>query len=167
MYFSRTKNWKTGRIFKYNRKRWFTFKHISYTYTSFRTVNIYKNKIYKYIFVVQIDLFTKFVWLYATKTTNAVDIINKLKKQSVIFGNPQRIISDRSAVFTLKEFKEYCLQENIKHVLITTGVWRVNSQIERVNRVLIPLLTELAKPKYEEWLKIRRFSSSAFKFFHA
>jgi len=65
-------------------------------------------KSYKYVFLV-IDAFTKFVWLYATKTTNTAEVLSKLKKQSTIFGNPRRMISDRGAAFTSKEFAEYCV----------------------------------------------------------
>lgn len=108
-------------------------------------------KNYKYIFPV--IAFTKFVWLYATKTTNAAEVINKLKKQSATFGNPQRIISDRGTAFTSKEFTEYCAEENISHILTTTRVPRANEQIERVNRVLITSLTKLADPKREEWFR--------------
>jgi hypothetical protein len=71
----------------------------------------------------------------------------------VIFGNPKRIIFDRGTAFTSQEFKEYCKQENIEHVLITTGVPRSNGQVERINRTLIPLLTKLAAPKADEWFK--------------
>lgn len=109
-------------------------------------------KNYKYIFVV-VNAFTKFVWLYATKTTNTVEVIDKLKKQSFIFGNPRRIISDRGTAFTSKEFADFCTTENIIHVLITTGVPRANGQVERVNRVLISLLTKLSDPKREEWFR--------------
>lgn len=56
---------------------------------------------------------SKFVWLYATKTTSANEVINKLKNQSTIFRNPRRIISDRGAAFISKEFAEYCVEEKI------------------------------------------------------
>lgn len=82
-------------------------------------------KKYKYIFVI-VDAFTKFVWLYATKTTNATEAINRFKKQSFIFGNPRRIISDHGAAFTSKEFTDFCATENINHVLTITGVPRAN-----------------------------------------
>lgn len=39
------------------------------------------------------------------------------------------------------------------HSLITTGVPRSNGQVERINRILIPLLTKLSAPKSEEWYK--------------
>jgi len=51
------------------------------------------SKKYKYIFAV-IDSFTKFCWLYPTKTTASNEVIMKLHSQSVTFGNPVQIISD-------------------------------------------------------------------------
>lgn len=67
-------------------------------------------KSYRHIFVV-IDTFTKFVWLYSTKLTSSTEIINCLKKQSVSFGNPRRIISSRGTAFTVGAFEDYCNQE--------------------------------------------------------
>jgi len=109
-------------------------------------------KSYNHVFMV-VDAFSKFVWLYATKTTNAAEVLSILKKQSIIFGNPHRIILDRGAAFTSNDFKNYCGEENIEHVLITTGIPRSNDQVERVNRTLIPLLSKLSDPAREEWYK--------------
>jgi len=109
-------------------------------------------KSYNHIFLV-IDAFSKFTWLYSTKTTGTAEVINILRKQSIIFGNPCRIISDRRTAFTSNDFRNYCEEENIEHVLTTTGIPRANGQAERVNRTLIPLLTKLADPKREEWYK--------------
>lgn len=109
-------------------------------------------KSYAHIFVV-VDAFSKFVWLYATKSTSAAEAIERLRKQSCTFGNPRRIVSDRGAAFTSREFEEYCRSENIEHQLTTTGVPRANGQVERVNRTLIPLLTKLSSPKPNEWYK--------------
>ena len=109
-------------------------------------------KIYNHIFVV-IDGLTKFVWLYATKYTSTVEVVQHLKKQSTVFGNPRRIISDRGTAFTSHDFQEYCRGEGIVHVRVTTAVPRGNCQVETVNRTLIPLLTKLAAPKPGEWFK--------------
>lgn len=109
-------------------------------------------KSYKHIFAV-VDAFSKFVWLYATKSTSSAEVITRLKKQSVNFGNPRRIISDRGTAFTSTAFEGYCQDENIEHVLITTGIPRANGQIERVNRSLIPLLTKLSAPNPEQWYR--------------
>lgn len=84
-------------------------------------------KRYRYIFVV-VDSFTKFVWLYPTRSTNIAEDLERLKGQAGIFGNPKRIVSDRGAAFTSNAMKEYCEVEGIQHILITTGVPRGNGQ---------------------------------------
>lgn len=92
--------------------------------------------------------------------------MNRLRKQSVIFGNPRRIISDRGTAFTSGEFKSYCTEERIEHVTITTGMSRSNGQVERINRILIPVLTKLAAPHPGEWFKYldrcQRFLNATF-----
>lgn len=107
-------------------------------------------KNYRHIFVI-VDAFTQFVWLYPTRSMESAEVLDRLKKQSVVFGNPRRIVSDRGTAFTSHAFEEYCKDEKIQHVLITTGVPRGNGQVERINRILIPLLTKLTAPKPEEW----------------
>lgn len=85
-------------------------------------------KQYRHIFVV-IDSFDKFTWLYACRSTSTKETLDKLKKQAVAFGNPRRIILDRGTSFTAHEFKQYCQEEGIQHILITresrelTGKW--------------------------------------------
>ncbi|XP_025837022.1 uncharacterized protein LOC112906662 [Agrilus planipennis] len=100
-----------------------------------------------------VDAFSKFVWLYTTRSTDTAEVLDKLRKQAVIFGNPRRIITDRGTAFTSTAFLEYCKEENIENVQITTGVPRSNGQVERVNRTIIPLLTKLAAPRADEWYK--------------
>lgn len=109
-------------------------------------------KSYRHILVV-VDSFTKFVWLYPTKSTTSTEVVDRLVKQALVFGNPRRIISDRGTAFTSGEFEDFCKLENIEHSLIVTGVPRGNGQVERVNRTLIPLLTKLSAPHPDEWHK--------------
>ena len=109
-------------------------------------------KRYHFIFAVM-DAFSKFVRLYATKSCNSAEVIDHLKKQSILFGNPRRIVSDRGTAFTSAVFEGYCKNENIDHILTTAGIPRANGQVESVNRTLIALLTKLAAPRPEEWHK--------------
>lgn len=120
-------------------------------------------KNYRYILLV-VDAFTKFVWFYVTKSTTTREVLQRLEKQAVTFGNPRRIISDRGTAFTSSEFQEYCVKEGIQHTLIVTGVPRGNGQVERVNRTLIPLLTKLSLANPGEWY---RNLESAQKYFNA
>ena len=89
----------------------------------------------KKIFLV-VDAFTKFVWLYPTKSTGSAEVISRLEKQSVCFGNSRRIISDRGTAFTAGAFEDYCNKEGTEHVRTTTG---------------IP--TKLSAPTPDEWFK--------------
>lgn len=86
-----------------------------------------------------------------SRSTSTMEVLDKLQKQAIIFGNPRRIISDRGTSFTSQEFKSYCKEENIQQVLITTGVPRSNGQVERVNHTLIPLLSKLSAPNPGDW----------------
>ena len=110
------------------------------------------NKNYNHIFTV-VDAFTKFVWLYPVKSTSANDALQKLKQQQATFGNPTRIISDRGSAFTSKEFEAYCVEENIQHINITTGIPRANGQIERMHAVLASILAKLAIEDPTKWYK--------------
>lgn len=110
------------------------------------------SKRYQHIFAV-IDSFTKFVWLYPTKTTTTKEVIDKLGVQKNVFGNPAQIVSDRGPAFTSNQFKEYCVAENITHKLVTTGLPRANGQVERINAVLVPILTKLSLEEPEMWYR--------------
>lgn len=122
-------------------------------------------KQYKYLYVV-VDAFTKYVWIYPTKTTNAQEVIHRMQLQSELFGNPRRIISDRGAAFTSSDFKEYCALQNIEQIEITTGVPRGNGQVERVNQVILAMLTKLSVEDKTKWYKhvgnIQRWINSSF-----
>lgn len=109
-------------------------------------------KAYKHIFIV-VDAFTKFTWLYPTKTVNSKEVVEKLKLQQTTFGNPRRIVSDKGTAFTAAEFEEFCQNEDIEHVKTTTGMPRANGQVERINRCVIPVLTKLAIEDESRWYK--------------
>jgi transposase InsO family protein len=110
------------------------------------------NKNYKYVFVI-IDAFTKFVWVYPTKTTSTAEVVAKLEVQKAVFGNPYQIISDKGTAFTSSEFAEYCTNENIKHHLITTGLPRANGQVERINQIIISVLSKLSLQNPSQWYR--------------
>lgn len=109
-------------------------------------------KQYNYILTV-VDAFTKFVWLFPTKSTTAKETIDKLKLHQQTFGNPYRIITDRGAAFTSNDFTDYCKTENISHSTIVTGIPRGNGQVERIHRILISVLTKMCIEDEKQWYK--------------
>lgn len=110
------------------------------------------HKKYNHLLVV-VDAFSKFVWLYPAKGTDTTSVVERLQNQSSIFGNPKRIVTDRGTAFTSKHFSDYCSKEGIQHLLIATGVPRGNGQVERINRIIIPLLTKLCHNNPANWYK--------------
>ncbi|GFU28921.1 hypothetical protein TNCV_470531 [Trichonephila clavipes] len=110
------------------------------------------NKRYQHILTI-IDAFTKFTWLYPVKSTTLEDALDKLKLQQKTFGNPKRIITDRGSPFNSKGFDDYCTEEKIQNLQITTGVPRGNGQVERIHRTLIPVLTKLSIDDSTKWYK--------------
>ncbi|GBM92190.1 Transposon Tf2-8 polyprotein [Araneus ventricosus] len=110
------------------------------------------NKNYKHILCV-IDSFTKFVWLYPTKSTSSQEVISKLELQKSVFGNPRRIISDKGSAFNFKEFDDYCSSESIQPLSVTTGLPRANGQVERLNSTVIAVISKLSKDDPTKWFK--------------
>ncbi|GFX77155.1 transposon Tf2-6 polyprotein [Trichonephila clavipes] len=99
------------------------------------------------------DVFTKFSWLYLVKTVSENSVLDKLRLQQKTFGNAKRIITDRGSVFTSKAFNDYCVEEEIQHLQIATGVPRGNGQVERIHRTLIPVLTKLSLDGPTKWYR--------------
>lgn len=107
-------------------------------------------KMYAHILCV-VDGFTKFCWIHPVKTTSTAEVLQKLNLQRAVFGNPARIISDRGSAFTSNAFRDYCEENQIEHVLITTGVPRANGQVERINRIIISVLSKLSIANPSKW----------------
>ncbi|GFU27273.1 transposon Ty3-I Gag-Pol polyprotein, partial [Nephila pilipes] len=108
------------------------------------------SKKYKHVFAV-IDAFSKFTWLYPTKSTEAAEAINRLENQRHVYGNPARIITDKGSTFTSSTFEDYCNKQNILHISITAGLLRSNGQIEKQNSTIIAVLSNLSVYNPEKW----------------
>ncbi|KYM94052.1 Pro-Pol polyprotein [Cyphomyrmex costatus] len=100
------------------------------------------NTVKKYILVI-VDGFTKYVKLYAVKTTTTRDTIRCLRDYFQVYSRPKILVSDRGTSFTSKEFEEFALEMNIKHVKVATASPQANGQVERYNRMLAPALGKL------------------------
>lgn len=95
----------------------------------------------KHILVV-VDGFTKFKKLYSTKTISSKESIACLKTYFTNFSRPNRIISDRGTCFTSKEFADFLTENNIYHVKVATHSPQSNGQVERLNRIITPMLAK-------------------------
>lgn len=57
------------------------------------------SKSYKFIFAV-VDGFSKFNWLFTTKSTDVQEVIKHMQTWIDVFGSPGRLISDLGSAFT-------------------------------------------------------------------
>ncbi|XP_070855109.1 uncharacterized protein [Drosophila suzukii] len=73
-------------------------------------------------------------------------------------------ITDRGTAFTANVFQEYCKVNNIQDLLVATGVPRGNGQVERINRIVITILTKLCaedpKTSYKHVGRVQQFINS-------
>lgn len=109
-------------------------------------------KQYNHLLVIT-DAFSKFVWIFPTKSTGAEEALSKLTIHEATFGSPRRFIGDKGAAFKSNIFKEYCEEKRIELILITTGVPRGNGQVERQNNIIKASLTKLSIDNPESWYK--------------
>jgi len=124
-----------------------------------------KNK-HKYILVI-IDAFSRFVWLFAVKSTGSKETIRKLEMVCDTFGNPAVIVSDRGTAFTSSDFENFVHSINAKHRKVAVAAPWANGMVERINRFLKnSLIKVLSAP--EEWeIKLGRLQYTLNNTFHA
>jgi len=91
--------------------------------------------------IVQVDAFTKFVYLTHTLKIDADNCIGAVTSAVSLFGVPNRIIADQGRCFASSKFSEFCSKQNISLHLIATGASRANGQVERIMSTLKNLLT--------------------------
>lgn len=104
----------------------------------------------KHIFVI-VDGFTKFIKLYPVRTTNSKEAVNCLTSYFAAYSRPVRIISDSGTAFTSAEFANFLLHHNVTHTKVATASPQSNGQVERFNRMVIPLLAKITNE--DDWNK--------------
>jgi len=97
---------------------------------------------HKHVLVI-VDAFTRFTWLFATKSTGTNEVIFHMDKICNTFGKPVELVTDRGTAFTLKQFAEYMNKNNIKHRKVAVAAPWANGMVERVNRFLRTSFTKL------------------------
>lgn len=55
------------------------------------------------------------------KSPGAEEVLDMLMKQSAVFVNPRRVITNRGSALTSSAFRIYYERENIQHLQITAG----------------------------------------------
>lgn len=90
--------------------------------------------------LVMVDNLTKFCVLKAVRDTKVVNVVKMLEEFVLIYGAPERIISDRGTCFTAQKFTEVCEKHGIQHVLNSPRHPQANGQVERLNATINPAI---------------------------
>jgi len=88
-----------------------------------------------------------------TRSSTSINIIKKLKKTFLLFGYPQRIISDNGKQFISIEFKQFLKQHNIEHHPVTPYWPKANGEVKRFNASIGKILQHYAKAEQKDWRK--------------
>lgn len=100
--------------------------------------------------LVMIDAFSRFVRLFAVKSTKTVTNLKRVKTFVQTYGIPNQIVTDRGTCFTSEAFKQYCEDIGTKHILISPRHPQGNGMVERVMRTLVPTIVSSLEAN-EEW----------------
>lgn len=58
---------------------------------------------------------------------------------------PKGIISDRGSAFSCKMLANFVQNYDIKHTLVATAMPQANGQVERVNKIIVPMIAKLTE----------------------
>uniref|UniRef100_A0A182XQ20 Integrase catalytic domain-containing protein n=1 Tax=Anopheles quadriannulatus TaxID=34691 RepID=A0A182XQ20_ANOQN len=90
--------------------------------------------------------------LYAATSTSSKSACGALDQYFSYYSRPRRIISDRGTCFTSNEFTKFLSSRGVTHILTATSSPQANGQVERVNRVLRPMLSKTTDPyDHSDW----------------
>jgi transposase InsO family protein len=103
---------------------------------------------FTHIFIA-IDKFTKWIEVKPITSITAVKVVEFIKGIMYKFGVPNNIITDNGTQFTVREFKDFCVDSSIKlnHALVSHK--QSNSQVEHSNGMILHGL----KPRIFDRLK--------------
>jgi len=85
---------------------------------------------YKHILVI-IDAFTRFTWLFSTKSMGTVEAVKCLRSVFHTFDNSTEIVTNRGTTFTSSEFTHSL---RAKHRKVAVAIPWANGIVERVNK---------------------------------
>ncbi len=103
---------------------------------------------FTYILVI-VDLFTKWVELFALRSANEKALTDKLFETCCRFGYPRKVICDNGAQFTSKLFEDVCKTFNID-IKFTPAYHAQANPAERVNRNIKYYLKKYTK-EHKNW----------------
>jgi transposase InsO family protein len=106
----------------------------------------------RYLLVV-VDYFTRWVEIFALRSTTSSDVANVLSNEVFSrFGLPQFIVSDNGPQFASNLFGDFCQTLGVSQ-RFTANYHPQSNMTERVNRTLKPMIAIYAENRPQSWDK--------------
>jgi transposase InsO family protein len=106
---------------------------------------------------IAVGKFTKWVEAKPAASIIAVKAVEFVKEIMYRFGIPSNIITDNGTQFTMREFKDFCVDLGIKIYYTSLSHPQSNSQVERSNGMILqgmkPRIFDRLKPYVVRWVK--------------
>lgn len=106
---------------------------------------------YCYIFSL-LDCFSKFTLLFPMRNATAAKVTQLLEEQILLYGAPEKIISDNGVQFKSRLFREKAEEYDIQ-IAYTANYHPQANPVERVHRVIKTMLTAYVANKHTSWDK--------------
>ncbi|KAJ3655811.1 hypothetical protein Zmor_014922 [Zophobas morio] len=90
--------------------------------------------------MVVIDVFSRFVVLFALKATTSRSVVSKLQALFQQFGVCEVVVCDRGTCFTSRKFKGFCSERGVRVIYNSPRHPQGNGMVERVNRTILPVI---------------------------
>lgn len=98
-----------------------------------------------------LDIFSKYIKLYALKRATTTAILNKLEKGYITeIGKPEAILTDNGTQFTSSKWKNRLNELNIT-TCYTTAYHPQSNPVERYNREIGRLLRTYCNEQHSKW----------------
>jgi hypothetical protein len=111
---------------------------------------------FTHIFVA-VDKFTKWVEVKSVASVTASKVVEFIRVIMYRFGMPNNIITDNGTQFTVREFKDFCVDSDININYASVSHLQSKGQIECSNGMILqglnPIIFYRLKPYAGKWIK--------------
>jgi transposase InsO family protein len=111
---------------------------------------------FTHIFIA-LDKFTKWVKVKPAASFTAAKAVELIREIMYRFGVPNNIITHNGTQFTMREFKDFCVNSGIKINYALVSHPQSNGQVERSNGMILqglkPKILDRLKPYAGKWVK--------------
>ena len=98
------------------------------------------------LFLIVVDAHSKWIEVFIVSSTSAECTISKLQSLFITHGLPSQIVSDNGSGFTSAEFKKFCADNGVRHILTSPYHPSSNGLAERAVQTFKSAVSKLEGP---------------------